>query len=580
NPQQTMVRPSLSMNIPQGQTQYQAPFTQQANSPYFSQLPSHLPGLPQGKYTQSPMMTATSPIATLPAGYPTSLAMQQQFNHLGNSAHSNSPSSANGQPHLQYSQASPHAALLTQNNPTFDFHQLMAGQMDANAIMQDFAGEAGMLSNDSQGLQSGSIFAAEPISLEQKPDDDEPKDIESSTAMAQPPPVPEAAAKPSKKSTRRSSRAPATPGEVAEPKSSAKPKSKTGAAATPTAESTSDHLKCLQLRSNNIALEKDIQLLKKTIHAYDTKLKRLKFERRLLVGALAAADDNGNNKRALEDTSESEVRRPERLTPQQLDEGGTDIASEADAVDTMTPKTKAKKKKRAKLLDPNAPKRSANAFLMFSDLQRNMFREQRRILAKRDPHSELLPSLNNITKALGAKWKALDEEDRKLYQDMFKEQVVQYNLEMREYLLIHPNAPVEGTKEPLPADWTDPGAPKRPVHPFFVFCEMEEERIKNEETVERTDEEEEEYLQIVSTALTTRWRLLTDAEKEHYNQLYEKSKKRYQEYLDEKKSRFSLPATPKLNMDDVAEDHDEEEEGDDGQSLLFNDSLIEQSPEH
>lgn len=65
-----------------------------------------------------------------------------------------------------------------------------------------------------------------------------------------------------------------------------------------------------------------------------------------------------------------------------------------------------------------------------------------------------------------------------------------------------------------------------------------------------------------------------------YNQLYEKSKKRYQEYLDEKKSRFSLPATPKLNMDDVAEDHDEEEEGDDGQSLLFNDSLIEQSPEH
>ncbi len=195
---------------------------------------------------------------------------------------------------------------------------------------------------------------------------------------------------------------------------------------------------------------------------------------------------------------------------------GSDVASEKEAgmLPGATPKTKVARKKRAKLMDPNAPKRPANAFLMFSDLQRNILRVQRKILEKRDDQPELLASLGNIVKAMGSKWKALDEEDRQFYFGMFKEQKTQYVLEMEEYLAIHPNAPMVGTLDPLPEDWTDPNAPRKPVNSFFVFCEIEEERLLAESNVEKTAEEEEVLLQVATLSLGKRWRLMSIEERQ------------------------------------------------------------------
>ena len=187
-------------------------------------------------------------------------------------------------------------------------------------------------------------------------------------------------------------------------------------------------------------------------------------------------------------------------------------------------KMKRPKKKRIKLLDPNAPKRPANAFIMFCDHQRISVNTERRLLQKLDPESEECNAMGKLTKVLGSKWRNLNDDERKEYQDMFHEQVQWYDMEIKQYLTAHPNAPQKGSTEPLPEDWTDLNAPKRPANPFFVFCEIEDERLKKieEESVigienARSIEEDREELSKVSIALITRWRTLDEKKRKGFN---------------------------------------------------------------
>ncbi len=194
---------------------------------------------------------------------------------------------------------------------------------------------------------------------------------------------------------------------------------------------------------------------------------------------------------------------------------------------TFQSKLKRPRKKRIKLLDPNAPKRPANAFIMFCDLQRLSINSERRLLQKLDPESEECKSMGQLTKALGSKWRNLNEDERKEYQDMYHEQVEWYDIEIKLYLAAHPNAPKEGNKGPLPDDWTDLNAPKRPANPFFVFCELEDERLKKLEedagTINgengqfvKSIEEDREELNRVSMALITRWRNLEERQRKGF----------------------------------------------------------------
>jgi hypothetical protein len=146
---------------------------------------------------------------------------------------------------------------------------------------------------------------------------------------------------------------------------------------------------------------------------------------------------------------------------------------------------------------------------MFAELQRAWIREERRLIEKFKPDPEVLASLANITKALGLKWRNLDEKFRTLYQDMFRDLVKQYDHDIKEYMSIHPNAPQMGSKDPLPKNWTDPDAPKRPANAFFMFCEVEEEALKNLDKSLSTEQD----LVKVSLSLGERWMLLSDDER-------------------------------------------------------------------
>jgi len=98
----------------------------------------------------------------------------------------------------------------------------------------------------------------------------------------------------------------------------------------------------------------------------------------------------------------------------------------------VTPITAKPKKKRA-LADPNAPKRPANAFMLFCDMERSQVKKERDDLKEQMPGSEEDAGLGNITKALGNRWKALNDTERMKYTLAFREEVKKYNLAMAEY---------------------------------------------------------------------------------------------------------------------------------------------------
>lgn len=189
--------------------------------------------------------------------------------------------------------------------------------------------------------------------------------------------------------------------------------------------------------------------------------------------------------------------------------------SSAEENELSTPKAKQRKKKRVKLLDPNAPKRPANAFILFCELQRECIKVERALVHAKSPGSESDILLSNLTKALGTRWRELSEEERKVYQDTFQEQVKQYQTDFADYMNAHPNAPHHDAElSNLPKDWTDPNAPKRPANAFILFCDMEDQRIKATAQIEMNDVDAAAEILRVSKSLAQRWMDLSDNERQ------------------------------------------------------------------
>lgn len=99
-----------------------------------------------------------------------------------------------------------------------------------------------------------------------------------------------------------------------------------------------------------------------------------------------------------------------------------------------------KKKRKLKVLDPNAPKRPVNTFFLFCQMQRDAIKEERSELL---PGSDQAGELSNITKVLGLRWKNLSDQERKVYKDLFQEKIVQYQAEMSTYMKLSADAALQ-----------------------------------------------------------------------------------------------------------------------------------------
>jgi hypothetical protein len=70
------------------------------------------------------------------------------------------------------------------------------------------------------------------------------------------------------------------------------------------------------------------------------------------------------------------------------------------------------KKRKSKPVDPNAPKRPMNVFSVFSEHQKDLLKQERDELEKTAPDSADFMALKNIAKAVSAKWKNIDDDEK------------------------------------------------------------------------------------------------------------------------------------------------------------------------
>ncbi|KAJ3224536.1 hypothetical protein HK099_008335 [Clydaea vesicula] len=192
------------------------------------------------------------------------------------------------------------------------------------------------------------------------------------------------------------------------------------------------------------------------------KIEKLKFERKYLssIGSLSSSENSGvsevensddegsTNIRSHKDTTSNGAPIPTSLpsvpttsqssnalpTAQKPNTLVTANNSFPAAVSTPITPLAVKPKKKKAPVDPNAPKRPANAFMLFCDMERAHLKKERDQLKEKMPGSEEDAGLGNITKALGIRWKALSEDGKKEYQTLFQEKVNKYNTEMSEYM--------------------------------------------------------------------------------------------------------------------------------------------------
>ncbi|KND03731.1 hypothetical protein, variant [Spizellomyces punctatus DAOM BR117] len=157
----------------------------------------------------------------------------------------------------------------------------------------------------------------------------------------------------------------------------------------------------------------------KMIEEYDVtkkRLSRLRFERGLLYERLQFVHQGSIPK--------------EPLSKESSPPSSPSSDTEQEPIPPPSTIKKPVKRKEKKPIDPNAPRRPANAFMLFCDLSREQLKKEREGLEEAEIEEK---GLTNLTKALGARWKGLGEEEKGRWRALFLEQVQRYDREMLEY---------------------------------------------------------------------------------------------------------------------------------------------------
>tara|TARA_Y100000389_G_C17403728_1_gene486848 strand:+ start:245 stop:832 length:588 start_codon:yes stop_codon:yes gene_type:complete len=116
-----------------------------------------------------------------------------------------------------------------------------------------------------------------------------------------------------------------------------------------------------------------------------------------------------------------------------------------------------KPKKNKKVKDPNAPKRGLSAWIIFTNEQRPIFKEN-------NPES----STTELTTLMSQEWKNMTDEDKKKYTDLAVVDKQRYMKEMEEYDTSDSEneKPIKAKKE------KDTNAPKKNQNSWMHFCKV------------------------------------------------------------------------------------------------------------
>lgn len=130
------------------------------------------------------------------------------------------------------------------------------------------------------------------------------------------------------------------------------------------------------------------------------------------TGIFAASIDNRFLVETLHEKNESLFEPNPFSSSKRMYELDKDSDSDHFLAEALEKKKKTPRRKRQRTMDPFAPKRPLNVFMVFSEMQRDVLRKERKDLEETMPDSEDLAALRNLSKACAARWKVLPEEEK------------------------------------------------------------------------------------------------------------------------------------------------------------------------
>ncbi|CAO0801046.1 unnamed protein product [Mucor circinelloides] len=183
------------------------------------------------------------------------------------------------------------------------------------------------------------------------------------------------------------------------------------------AEEIKQKLKMDELKKRFREVEGENDLLQEKLNRAHKSIKRLRLERSILLERIDKGFENGSDSDTNYDSlSQNDLVMNKISTQHHNHKHSKQAEKNSSATNTTVIKPPKKKK------DPNAPKGPGNVFFIFCRHERDKIKEE-------NPEE----SIGDVTRLLGLKWKGLTREEKRVYYDMFKQEMDEYEEAMKVY---------------------------------------------------------------------------------------------------------------------------------------------------
>jgi hypothetical protein len=176
--------------------------------------------------------------------------------------------------------------------------------------------------------------------------------------------------------------------------------------------------------------------------------------------------------------------------------------------DVVVKAKKERVKKEKKPKDVNAPKRASTSFLHFC-------------ADKRDEVKVAFPEIKpkDISRRLGEMWKALSEEEKAPYKELYEADKARYTLAMSNYVPSE-EAPVVEKKTRKPRKPKDSSAPKKAKNSYMLYSDAVRAQVKADNPTLASKE--------IVKLVADMWKGLSDEEKAPYKEQADEKKAEYE----------------------------------------------------
>lgn len=164
-------------------------------------------------------------------------------------------------------------------------------------------------------------------------------------------------------------------------------------------------------------------------------------------------------------------------------------------------------------------------------------------------HPEETVVFAEFSKKCAEKWKTMNPKEKKRFEDMASRDKERYNREMDDYV------PADGGRKGKKRKKAkDPNMPKRALSAFFLFCQEERQKVKDQHPEWRVSD--------IAKELGRMWEGCTDRQK--YDQMAVRDKQRYEDDMNQYKQGTFTPSKrakpdPEVDHDDDENDEDDED---------------------